>query len=83
MALIVLIFSGLASIPQHETRKPRSLPVVTPNTHFSGFSLVRVRRNLSREDEKNITFITIDSLFCYVSMPYGLKMLCSIRGRGK
>jgi hypothetical protein len=28
---------------------------------------------MSREDEKNTTFITVDGLFCYVSMPYGLK----------
>jgi hypothetical protein len=25
------------------------------------------------EDEENISFITVDGLFCYVSMPYGLK----------
>jgi hypothetical protein len=28
---------------------------------------------MSTEDEEHTTFITIDSLFCYVSMPYGLK----------
>jgi hypothetical protein len=28
---------------------------------------------MSREDEKNTTFITVDGLFCYVSMPYDLK----------
>jgi hypothetical protein len=28
---------------------------------------------MSREDEKSTTFITVDGLFCYVSMPYGLK----------
>jgi hypothetical protein len=28
---------------------------------------------MSREDEKNTAFITVDDLFCYVSMPYGLK----------
>jgi hypothetical protein len=28
---------------------------------------------MSREDEENTPFITIDDLFCYVSMPYGLK----------
>jgi hypothetical protein len=28
---------------------------------------------MSREDEEHITFITVDGLFCYVSMPYGLK----------
>jgi hypothetical protein len=28
---------------------------------------------MSREDEENTAFITVDSLFCYVSMSYGLK----------
>jgi hypothetical protein len=28
---------------------------------------------MSREDEINTAFITVDGLFCYVSMPYGLK----------
>jgi hypothetical protein len=28
---------------------------------------------MSRDDEEHITFITVDDLFCYVSMPYGLK----------
>jgi hypothetical protein len=28
---------------------------------------------MSREGEKNTAFITVDGLFCYVSMPYGLK----------
>jgi hypothetical protein len=28
---------------------------------------------MSREDEKNTAFIIVDGLFCYVSMPYGLK----------
>jgi hypothetical protein len=28
---------------------------------------------MSREDEENTTFITVDGLLCYVSMPYGLK----------
>jgi hypothetical protein len=27
---------------------------------------------MSREDEENTAFITVDGLFCYVSMPYGL-----------
>jgi hypothetical protein len=48
IAAIVLTFSGLASIPRYETRKPRSLPTVTTNMHLSRFSLVRVRRNLSK-----------------------------------
>jgi hypothetical protein len=28
---------------------------------------------MSREDEEYTTFIIVDGLFCYVSMPYGLK----------
>jgi hypothetical protein len=28
---------------------------------------------LCREDEEHTTFITVDDLFCYVSIPYGLK----------
>jgi hypothetical protein len=28
---------------------------------------------MSREDEEHTIFITVDNLFCYVSMPYGLK----------
>jgi hypothetical protein len=36
---------------------------------YSGFHQIP----MSREDEENTTFITVDDLFCYVSMPYGLK----------
>jgi hypothetical protein len=36
---------------------------------YSGFHQIPI----SREDEENTTFITVDGLFCYVSMPYGLK----------
>jgi hypothetical protein len=28
---------------------------------------------MSREDKEHTAFIIVDSLFCYVSMPYGLK----------
>jgi hypothetical protein len=28
---------------------------------------------MSKEDEEHTAFITVDELFCYVSMPYGLK----------
>jgi hypothetical protein len=36
---------------------------------YSGFHQIP----MSREDEKNTAFITVDCLFCYVCMPYGLK----------
>jgi hypothetical protein len=36
---------------------------------YSGFHQIP----MSREDEKHTAFITVDGLFYYVSMPYGLK----------
>jgi hypothetical protein len=36
---------------------------------YSGFHQIP----MFRKDEENTTFITVDGLFCYVSMPYGLK----------
>jgi hypothetical protein len=36
---------------------------------YSGFHQIP----MSREDKEHTTFITVDDLFCYVSMPYGLK----------
>jgi hypothetical protein len=36
---------------------------------YSGFHQIP----MCRKDEENTVFITVDDLFCYVSMPYGLK----------
>jgi hypothetical protein len=36
---------------------------------YSGFHQIPI----FREDEENTAFIIVDGLFCYVSMPYGLK----------
>jgi hypothetical protein len=36
---------------------------------YSGFHQIP----MSRKDEENTAFIIVDGLFCYVSMPYGLK----------
>jgi hypothetical protein len=36
---------------------------------YSGFHQIL----MSREDEEHTAFITLDVLFCYVYMPYGLK----------
>jgi hypothetical protein len=46
IASIVLIFSGLASIPQYETRKPSNLPGMTSKTHLFGFNFMRIECNL-------------------------------------
>ena len=50
---IALIFSGLASIPQCDTKKPRSLPEGTPKTHFSGLSLIWIRRKLLKVSRRS------------------------------
>ena len=50
---MALILSGFASIPRLETRKPRSFPAGTPNTHFSGLSFMRVRRRLWNVSSKS------------------------------
>jgi len=39
MSIIDLTLAGSTSIPFFDTMKPSSLPEVTPNTHFFGFSL--------------------------------------------
>jgi hypothetical protein len=76
IASIILIFFGLASIPRYETRKPRSLPVVTPKRHLPRFNLVRVRRNLSKirarlsnRDVRHLTLTTMSLTYtstkCY------------------
>jgi hypothetical protein len=36
---------------------------------YSGFHQIR----MSREDRKHTAFVTVDGLYCYVVMPYGLK----------
>jgi hypothetical protein len=36
--MIALILSGVASIHLAEIKKPKILPLGTPNTHFSGFN---------------------------------------------
>jgi hypothetical protein len=36
---------------------------------YSGFHQIR----MSREDRRHTTFVTVDGLYCYVVMPYGLK----------
>jgi hypothetical protein len=36
---------------------------------YSGFHQIP----MSEEDKENIAFITVDGLFCYVSVPYGVK----------
>jgi hypothetical protein len=39
---------------------------------YSGFHQIQ----MSRQDRKHTAFVTVDGLYCYVVMPYGLKMPC-------
>jgi hypothetical protein len=36
---------------------------------YSGFHQIQ----MSRQDRKHIAFVTVDGLYCYIVMPYGLK----------
>ena len=45
--LIASIFSGFASMPLSVIMQPNSLPLRTPKTHFSGFSLRPWRRRFA------------------------------------
>jgi hypothetical protein len=36
---------------------------------YSGFHQIQ----MSRQDRKHTVFVTVDELYCYVVMPYGLK----------
>ena len=36
---------------------------------YSGFQQIQ----MSREDRKHTTFVTLDGLYCYIVMPYGLR----------
>lgn len=47
ISMISLTFVGSNSIPLLDTINPKSLPVVTPNTHFFGFSLTLYYSNQS------------------------------------
>jgi hypothetical protein len=40
MSMMAEIFLGLASMLHAKTTKPRSMPLGTPKTHFSGFSFI-------------------------------------------
>jgi hypothetical protein len=39
---------------------------------YSGFHQIQ----MSRKDRKHIAFVTVDGLYCYAIMPYGLKTPC-------
>jgi hypothetical protein len=44
--MMALVLSGFALIPSMETKHPGTLPLMTPNTHFSGLSLSPTSRIL-------------------------------------
>jgi hypothetical protein len=46
-------FSRLASIPRSKTRKPTSMPIRMPKTHFSGFNLISLAFSLSNVSRRS------------------------------
>jgi hypothetical protein len=53
MWTIAFILSGLASIPFNDTKQPKTLPLCTPNTHFSGLSFSYALRMLVKVSAKS------------------------------
>ena len=64
---MALIFIGLHSVPRLETRKPRSWPAGTPNTHFSGLSLIWNRRRFSNVSLRSSNKVSRFSVFTTMS----------------
>jgi hypothetical protein len=55
MSIIAEIFSGLASMPCSDPTKPKSMPLVTPKTHFSGFSFTPCYRSFAKTSVRSGT----------------------------
>jgi hypothetical protein len=51
--MLALILSGFASMPFMENKHRSTLPLVTPNTHFSGLSLSRASHILVKVSTKS------------------------------
>ena len=64
---MALILTGLHSMPRSETRKPSSWPAGTPNTHFSGLSLIWNRRKLANVSFRSSSKVPRFSVFTTMS----------------
>jgi hypothetical protein len=53
MQTIAFILSRFASIPSTKTKQPSTLPLLTPNTHFSGLSFNCALRILAKVSAKS------------------------------
>jgi hypothetical protein len=66
MLVMVVIFSGLASMPRSETMNPRSKPRGTPKTHFSGLSFTPFARRhpkvTSRSERRSKAFLVLTTM---------------------
>jgi hypothetical protein len=55
MFIISEIFSGLASMPRSDMTKPRSMPLRSPKTHFSGFNFIPCCRSFAKTSVRSGT----------------------------
>ena len=77
MFSIALIFSGFASIPLPETRKPGSLTDGTPNVHFSGLSMRRYHQRLSKVSHRSSINESLALVLTMMSSMYASTLLPS------
>ena len=69
------ILAGFASIPLLETMKPKSFPVGTPKTHFSGLSLMSYAQRLSNVTLKSSTRVSTCLVLTTTSSTYASTVL--------
>jgi hypothetical protein len=56
---IAFILSRFASIPLTETKQPKTSPLLTPNTHFSGLSFSCAFRMLAKVSAKSYSWVSL------------------------
>jgi hypothetical protein len=69
------ILSGLASMPRSDTTKPRSMPLGTPKTHFSGFSFTPCCRSFAKTSVRSGTRFPVFLDLTTISSTYASMML--------
>ena len=66
MLVMAETFSGLASMPRSETMNPKSMPRGTPNTHFSGLSLMpfslRHLKVILKSSTRSLAFLVLTTM---------------------
>src|SRR5664279_1269369 len=72
---MALILSGLASMPQCESKNPRSLPEGTPKTHLVGLSLMFTLRRFAKVSSRSVMRVCSSRTLTMMSSTYASAFL--------